>query len=167
MTQRSENNLTEIMERVAQTFYAQQYGGQGFVEWEELSAVAKQEIKGNLLPMMMAVLDAVDEVEADTVKLQPTSMGYIASVWPVYETPRVPFDLLDLPVGDDTRSSWNWLRLANGDLMIGIFPCGDTYLELSDGAAEQDWKKAQAKNMWSEVSTELEHIYPEALERGN
>lgn len=27
----------------------------------------------------------------------------------------------------DGRSNWVWLRLANGDLVLGVFPQGDTY----------------------------------------
>lgn len=29
----------------------------------------------------------------------------------------------------DTRSPWLWVRLANGDLILGCFPQGDLYLE--------------------------------------
>lgn len=29
--------------------------------------------------------------------------------------------------GHDGRSNWVWLRLANGDLILGVFPQGDTY----------------------------------------
>ena len=29
----------------------------------------------------------------------------------------------------DGRSQFMWLRLPNGDLMLGVFPQGDTYLE--------------------------------------
>lgn len=32
-------------------------------------------------------------------------------------------------VGDDGRSEWHWFRLANGDLILGVFPRGDTYME--------------------------------------
>lgn len=32
-------------------------------------------------------------------------------------------------VGDDGRSEWHWFRLANGDLILGTFPHGDTYFE--------------------------------------
>jgi hypothetical protein len=31
--------------------------------------------------------------------------------------------------GGNGRSPWMWLRLPNGDLMLGVFPQGDTYLE--------------------------------------
>lgn len=29
----------------------------------------------------------------------------------------------------DGRSQWVWCRLPNGDLMLGVFPQGDTYLD--------------------------------------
>ena len=29
---------------------------------------------------------------------------------------------------EDGRSQFMWLRLPNGDLMLGVFPQGDTYL---------------------------------------
>jgi hypothetical protein len=32
----------------------------------------------------------------------------------------------------DGRSQFVWLRLANGDLMLGVFPQGDTYCEVGD-----------------------------------
>lgn len=158
MTQRSENNLTEIMERLAQKAYARIETQKP--EWADFSPVGKQGFKNDLLTMMMDVLDAVDEVEADIVKLQPTCMGHIAHVWPVYNADTAP-SLLKEAVGDDTRSSWNWLRLANGDLMIGVFPCGDTYVELSDGPAEQDWQAAQAKNAWHSLTAEVESMFPQ------
>ena len=28
---------------------------------------------------------------------------------------------------DDGRSDWRWVRLVNGDLMLGVFPQGDGY----------------------------------------
>lgn len=36
---------------------------------------------------------------------------------------------------DDGRSQFVWLRLPNGDLMLGVFPQGDTYLECEEDAA--------------------------------
>lgn len=30
------------------------------------------------------------------------------------------------------RSEWVWVRLANGDLLLGVFPQGDTYIELQN-----------------------------------
>lgn len=32
-------------------------------------------------------------------------------------------------VDNDGRSEWQWFRLANGDLILGVFPRGDTYIE--------------------------------------
>ncbi len=29
--------------------------------------------------------------------------------------------------GNDDRSPWVWVRLANGDLLLGTFPRGSTY----------------------------------------
>jgi len=37
--------------------------------------------------------------------------------------------VVNQPVGNDGRSEWQWFRLANGDLILGVFPCGDTYTE--------------------------------------
>lgn len=33
---------------------------------------------------------------------------------------------------DNGRSEWVWVRLANGDLLLGVFPRGDTYIEVSE-----------------------------------
>lgn len=35
---------------------------------------------------------------------------------------------------DDGRSEYCWLRLPNGDLMLGVFPRGDTYLAVEEDA---------------------------------
>lgn len=37
--------------------------------------------------------------------------------------------ILAMPVGADTRSSLKWFRLANGGLILGVYPCGDAYFE--------------------------------------
>ena len=29
----------------------------------------------------------------------------------------------------DGRSQWVWVRLSNGDLILGVYPQGDTYFE--------------------------------------
>jgi hypothetical protein len=34
--------------------------------------------------------------------------------------------------GYDGRSDWRWIRLPNGDLILGVFPQGDTYLQFAD-----------------------------------
>ena len=44
--------------------------------------------------------------------------------------------VLSAPEGDpDGRSEWRWFRLANGDLILGVFPCGDTYFEVEHEAS--------------------------------
>lgn len=35
----------------------------------------------------------------------------------------------------DGRSNWVWLRLQNGDLVLGVFPQGDTYFGCEEDAA--------------------------------
>lgn len=42
---------------------------------------------------------------------------------------------------DDGRSEWVWIRFANGDLMMGIFPQGAVY-EILEGDVEEDYKRA-------------------------
>jgi hypothetical protein len=60
-----------------------------------------------------------------------------------YEASQEAVDfVLAQPEGDDDgRSSWTWLRLANGDLALAVFPRGDTYLEVAEGrfAADVDY----------------------------
>lgn len=31
---------------------------------------------------------------------------------------------------DDGRSTWQWIRLRNGDLILGVYPRGETYFEV-------------------------------------
>lgn len=40
--------------------------------------------------------------------------------------------VLAQPINLDGRSEWRWIRLQNGTLILGCFPCGDTYIEISD-----------------------------------
>lgn len=37
--------------------------------------------------------------------------------------------------GYDGRSPWVWVRLVNGDLILGVYPHGDTYIEVTDDDA--------------------------------
>lgn len=34
----------------------------------------------------------------------------------------------------DGRSNWVWVRLPNGDLILGVFPQGDTYFAVEEDA---------------------------------
>jgi hypothetical protein len=41
--------------------------------------------------------------------------------------------VLDTAVGDGNgRTQWIWVRLQNGDLILGCFPTGETYEAVSD-----------------------------------
>lgn len=40
--------------------------------------------------------------------------------------------VLEAPMTEDGRSDFQWFRLCNGDLLLGVFPHGDTYMEISD-----------------------------------
>lgn len=56
--------------------------------------------------------------------------------------PKAVHDVLEAPVGTgDGRSGWTWLRLRNGDLMLGVWPQGETYFEV-ETMVEQDYKRA-------------------------
>lgn len=35
----------------------------------------------------------------------------------------------------DGRSQWMWVRLQNGDLILGVFPQGDTYFSVEEDAS--------------------------------
>lgn len=35
---------------------------------------------------------------------------------------------------DEGRSQWQWFRLPNGDLILGVFPQGTTYFDIADSA---------------------------------
>jgi hypothetical protein len=41
--------------------------------------------------------------------------------------PEIATKVISAPITDDGRSNWKWFRLANGDLVLGCFPCGNTY----------------------------------------
>lgn len=40
--------------------------------------------------------------------------------------------------GMDGRSNWVWIRLANGDLILGCYPQGETYFMVEDDAYYRD-----------------------------
>lgn len=61
MTDRSENNLTAILEHVAKGHYeAQAAQAEDWPTWDEVSKVQKQALKSALLPTVMLALDFVD-----------------------------------------------------------------------------------------------------------
>jgi hypothetical protein len=36
------------------------------------------------------------------------------------------------PSSEDGRSQWVWIRLPNGDLVLALYPQGDTYFETEE-----------------------------------
>lgn len=54
----------------------------------------------------------------------------------------VAAQVLNTPVHDDGRSDFVWMRLSNGDLILGVFPCGETYFDIEESVAA-DYKKAE------------------------
>lgn len=74
----------------------------------------------NLLMYMDAhALTDIDETGADTgvhlAWIQPASAESVRTVLTADEN------------SGDGRSNWVWVRLRNGDLILGVFPQGDTY----------------------------------------
>jgi hypothetical protein len=66
---------------------------------------------------------------------EPEAGNYLGCLFPA--NAEAVAKVLNAPENDDGRSGWTWLRLGNGDLMLGIFPCGDTYCEVElDVAAD-------------------------------
>jgi hypothetical protein len=39
--------------------------------------------------------------------------------------------VIEASQGKNGRSEWYWFRLQNGDLVLGVYPCGDTYEEIT------------------------------------
>ena len=61
----------------------------------------------------------IDETGRDTDRVlatvKPASNESVGTVLTASET------------SEDGRSNWMWVRLANGDLILGVYPQGDTY----------------------------------------
>lgn len=59
------------------------------------------------------------------------STRVIARVHPAAQE-KVNFVLTQPTTGSNGRSEWVWVRLPNGDLILGVFPQGDTYFSVED-----------------------------------
>lgn len=70
---------------------------------------------------------AADTIVDDTPDDNPEHV--IATLTPASEA-AVNHVLAADPDSPDGRSGWMWVRLVNGDLILGIFPQGDTYFDL-------------------------------------
>jgi|tagenome__1003787_1003787.scaffolds.fasta_scaffold20572346_3 hypothetical protein len=53
--------------------------------------------------------------------------------------------VLKAPVQDDGRSEWRWIRFANGDLVLAVYPLGNTY-EALEKPSQEDYQRAEANN---------------------
>lgn len=77
-------------------------------------------------------------------------MRHIATTY--LADPRAVEFLLNQPADDmDGRSPWKWVRLANGDLLLGFFPSGDSY-----SATEQYWGSSDYDKGSEEIRAEDE-----------
>lgn len=71
---------------------------------------------------MREILQTECEKTGDTLET-PRVLG-----WTVPAAPEIASKVISADVGTgDGRSEWLWLRLANGDLMLAIYPQGETY----------------------------------------
>lgn len=55
-----------------------------------------------------------------------------------------------------TRSEWQWIRLANGDLILGVYPQDELYSSIEE-IAHKDFLDGVALNIEPDSNTELEH----------
>ncbi len=56
------------------------------------------------------------ETESHDILLKPASPASVLTVLAASDT------------DEDGRSEWLWVRLPNGDLVLGVYPQGDTYM---------------------------------------
>lgn len=70
----------------------------------------------------------------------------------VHPASRVSVDLvLSQDVTEEGRSEWLWLRLPNGDLMLGVFPRGATYESVEVDAS---YRETEAESLEREARQE-------------
>lgn len=75
------------------------------------------------------------QLQAHTTQLNPDDQENVVTIYPA--GPEAVLTVLDAGTGsEDGRSQWLWVRLGNGDLILGVFPQGDTYF-----ATEHDHSK--------------------------
>lgn len=133
----SEQFVTEVLDRVVQTAHAKMVEAypDKVPPWAEVDAVQRQSIKQEVLPMVLSVLDAAKDVRGEV---------HVATDWPLQD-PEIAEALVSQPEGDDGRSDWTWLRTADGDLMLGLHPRGETYMAL-EGPAADDYDAAMTND---------------------
>jgi hypothetical protein len=83
---------------------------------------------------------------------------FLASCFPARHLPTAE-SIAKLPVGDDGRSEWRWLRTADGDLMLGFFPTGEIY-EAVETEVENDYAAALENGTLHEHKLPLSDVLP-------
>jgi len=74
---------------------------------------------------------------------QPTKTGFPLTVATFFPAAEVEANRVIAAVdNEDGRSSWQWMRLANGDLVLAAYPGGNTYTGL-EAAVEADYNDAE------------------------
>lgn len=59
-----------------------------------------------------------DEAGSQIALIRPASLDSVSIVLAADEN------------SDDGRSQWVWVRLSNGDLVLGLYPQGETYFSV-------------------------------------
>lgn len=78
----------------------------------------------------MAIMEAHDIIDGDYGQSRASGMpdGYLGRVAPA--SPEMVKTVLEADENsEDGRSQFMWIRLANGDLILGVYPQGDTYFD--------------------------------------
>jgi hypothetical protein len=67
--------------------------------------------------------------------------GRLAEAWPASAEAIVRVIMANADEQDGfTRSEWLWIRIANGDLILGLFPQDDMYFDI-EHLIEADYEK--------------------------
>lgn len=138
----SEQFMTAVLDKVAQ---AAVDGRTEAGTWEKLDMYQRQQVKRDLLPLMVTVLDAAKEVRGET---------HVASCFPVQDE-MVSMALLATSISDNGRSEWRWLRTADGDLFMALSPTGEMYEALSV-IVDDDYRAALEGDLLHNHTTTVE-----------
>lgn len=130
----TEGFVTAVMEAVASGIV--NAGHEKYPEqvpsWDDHDVIQRQNLKQSLLDVVLRTLDAAKEIRG------PVD---VSTSWPLLDE-EVAEALVAASFDSDGRSEWRWLRTADGDLMLGICPQGDTFEMLDQGPAANDFDAA-------------------------
>lgn len=100
---------------------------------KDAQTLAGENLRDKIRRLQVEMYDernAPDE-DAQTLTLADESDRFLATV--TRAEPEAVQMILDAPVETgDGRSGWRWVRFANGDLALAVFPQGDTYFALEE-----------------------------------